>query len=90
MSVSYCGLNCNKCDFHKVKICSGCKSKKKDWGCSIRKCGQSKKIDSCLSCKNANCKNYKKIIYKIARPFMPFNLEKRRKEYLANKNMESK
>lgn len=84
MSISYCGLNCMECDVYKIKVCTGCKVKNKDWGCSIRKCGQEKKVSDCCKCETINCKKYEKIIYKIARPFMPFNLEKNRNRKIKN------
>ncbi|MBD8045797.1 DUF3795 domain-containing protein [Clostridium faecium] len=85
MSISYCGLNCLKCDIYKFKLCRGCKIKKKDWGCSIRKCCKEKNMTDCYECKIINCKNYKKIIYKLSRPFMQFDLEKNRMEKLKEK-----
>lgn len=82
MSISYCGLNCIDCDIHKIKLCSGCKVKKKDWGCAIRKCAQQKNISDCCKCGEIECRKYKKIVYKISRPFMPFDLENNRKNKL--------
>lgn len=78
MAISYCGLNCLNCSIYKSKICTGCKIKKKDWGCSIRKCCNDKELEDCYKCKIINCTQYKKIIYKLARPFMTIDLEKNR------------
>jgi hypothetical protein len=79
MGISYCGLNCLECDFYKLKICTGCKIKKKDWGCHIRKCAQIKNVPDCCKCETSDCKKYRKLIYKVSRPLMPFDLEKNRK-----------
>lgn len=86
MGISYCGLNCIECVIYKMKLCSGCKVKKKDWGCSIRKCAKEKEINDCCKCKKIECEKYKKLIYKISRPLMPFDLERNRKSKLKMKD----
>lgn len=65
--IAACGLYCAACRKHLAGKCPGCHLNQKASWCKIRKCVQSKGINSCADCEMdvCNCKTYSNLIGKI-------------------------
>jgi len=64
--LSYCGLDCNACEYHAQTGCPGCQAAegKLFWGeCAVAKCCMDMKLEHCGKCAQFPCKTLNEYSY---------------------------